>query len=216
MPVAPEDISQREFVDSAEGYDKGEVKAFLDVIARDQAALLARIDELTRTAEDPAAVGKDISALLNSADVAATALTRRAEQRAAETRRRAEEEASMLRSATEEATSRLRAEAEEYSFEVRAAAERSTREQQMQAADRVGRLLAGESTLRERLFALELSIQSMRGDLKEAAEELYPQLTNVPPPLPKEGQRPRGSLQNKPSVIDLRESDSVSNTNGSG
>jgi DivIVA domain-containing protein len=214
MAVAPQEISQREFFSSKNGYDKEEVKAFLEVIAKNQAALLARIDELTKDADDPAAVGKNISALLSAADAAATQLTRKAEMKAAETRRRVEEEAAMLRTATEEATDRLRAEAEQYAYEIRVAAERSAREQQMQAAERVGRLLTGESTLRERLYTLEVSLQSMRGDLKEAAESLYPQLANVPPPLPQKSTQ-RGGLSQEASVIDLRESDSMSNSNGS-
>ena len=114
----------------------------------------------------------------------------------------------MLRNATAEAVDRLRQEAEQYSYEVRIVADRSSREHQLQAADRVGRLLAGESAVREKLYALETTLQSMRGDLRGATEAVLPEMRNVPPPLPR---MPRDEAV---SVIDLREDPVAIGANG--
>lgn len=208
MPVSPQDVSNREFFPAKDGYDRDEVRAFLGVLARDQQALLDRIQSLENQDDDLEGIGHQISAVLQNANQAAESLTGEAEARAAETRRRVEDEAALLRQATADSTDRLKEEAEQYAFDVRTAAERAAREQQVQTADRVGRLLAGESTVRERLYSLEITLQSMRGELKGAAENVYPELAHAapPPPLP---EQPRKSLTSEESkgisVIDLRE-----------
>lgn len=200
MPISPEEISQKQFFNSGDGYDREEVDSFLEVVAADQRALLERIESLSGSADRFGEVGPQVAAVLQRAGDLAERVTSEAELKALETRRRVEEESDMLRKATAEAVDRLRQEAEQYSYEVRIAAERSSREQQLQAADRVGRLLSGESNVREKLYALETTLQAMRGDLREAAETVLPEMRNVAPPLP-----PTTSQEEPASIIDLRE-----------
>ena len=215
MPLSPQEIAEREFFPSKDGYDKEEVRAFLNVMARDQSELLDRIQSLTAGPEDLAEIGTQVSDVLGNAGSMAERLVRAAEAKASEIRSQAEEEADMLRTATADSTDRLKEEAEQYAYDVRTSAERASREQQVQAVDRVGRLLAGESTVRERLYNLELTLQSIRGELKGAAEGVYPELAKIPPPLPEKKETPALESDEDKSlpVIDLR--DERSQLNGS-
>ena len=215
MPVSPQEIAHREFFTARNGYDKDEVKAFLGVLARDQRALLDQIESLRNETKGLYEVGSHISTVLQKANDVAESMTQEAESKASETRLRAEEEAASLRQGTADSTERLKEEADQYAFDVRTAAERVAREQQAQTADRVGRLLAGESTVRERLYSLEITLQGMRGELKGAAEGVYPELAKMPPP-PLPGQPTKSLEAEKPndvSVIDLRD-DRSATTNG--
>ncbi len=203
MSLSLQEITGKQFFASSDGYDKAEVTAFLEVIASDQQALLDRIEELSRSSEGVDGIGAEVARVLQSARDTSDQLVCKAEESALETRRRLEDEAEMLRSATAQATDRLRQDAEQYSYEVRIAADRAAREQQLEVADRIGRLLAGESTVRERLFALENTLQAMRGDLKDAAEAVLPEIRQIVPPLPP---APPTRVQDEPlSLIDLRD-----------
>lgn len=173
MPISPQEISNREFFPAKDGYDKDEVRAFLGVVGRDQRALMDRIQSLENADDELDGIGSQIASVLQNANQAAENVTEQADARATEVRRRAEDEAALLRQATADSTDRLKEEAEQYAFDVRTAAERVARQQQVQTADRVGRLLAGESTVRERLYSLEITLQGMRGELKGAAESVY-------------------------------------------
>ena len=200
MPISPEEIKQKEFFALRDGgYDPEEVRAFLELVANDQRILLDRIESLTSSPERMGDVGSEVAAVLQRAGEIADRLTSDAESNARTTRSKVEEEAAMLRSATAEAADRLRQEAEQYSYEVRITAERAAREQQLQAADRVGRLLAGESAVREKLYALETTLQGMRGDLRDAAENVLPEMKNIGRPLPP------APPEEPAKVIDLRE-----------
>ena len=214
MPLTPNDIAQKEFFRAPDGYDRDEVRAYLAMIAADQRALVERIEALEARTDGTADVGAEVATVLQQARELADRMTSEAHHKAVELRDRAEEEARLLRSATGEAAEKLRQEAEDYAYEVRNAAERAAREQQMHAADRVGRLLAGESSVRERLYSLEITLQGMRGELKEAAEAVLPEVSNVPPPLPPTFE-PSAQVrtEERPPVIDLRE-DRVGTGNG--
>ena len=210
MPISPEEIKQKEFFVARDGgYDREEVRAFLELVANDQRILLDRIESLTSAPERMGDVGREVTAVLQRASEIADRLTGDAENNARTTRSRVEEETAMLRSATAEAVDRLRQEAEQYSYEVRITAERAAREQQLQAADRVGRLLAGESAVREKLYSVETMLQAMRGDLREAAEKVLPEMKNIGRPLPPAP--PKEPAQ----VIDLREDPVAIGANGS-
>jgi DivIVA domain-containing protein len=215
MPVSPQEIAHREFFTSRNGYDKEEVRAFLNVVARNQSDLLDRVNTLASQGDGIGDMANEVTAVLQNAGETAERLVREAEAKAAEIRVRAEEEADGLRRATADSTDRLKEEAEQYAYDVRTSAERAARDQQVQTVDRVGRLLAGESSVRERLYALELTLQSIRGELKGAAEDVYPELSGATRSLP---EQPPAPLQveegNGPPVIDLREN-SKANANGS-
>ncbi len=208
MPISPEEIHRKEFFVSREGYDREEVRAFLQLVANDQRILLERIESLTASPEQAGDVGSEAAAVLARAGELAERLTTEAEENARATRAQVEEEAAMLRRATEEAVERLRQEAEQYSYEVRITAERAAREQQLQAADRVGRLLAGESNVREKLYALETTLQAMRGDLRAAAEGVLPEMKNIGRPLPP------APPEEPAQVIDLRDDPVAIGANG--
>ena len=214
MPLTPEDIAGKDFFRAPDGYDRAEVRAYLEMVAADQRALLERLESLSGSAGAVDEVGSEVAAVLHQARQLADGMTQKAHQKAIELREQAEEEAGLLRSATGDAAEKLRQEAEDYAYEVRNAAERAAREQQLLAADRVGRLLAGESSVRERLYALEITLQGMRGELKEAAETVLPELSTVPPPLPPTFE-PSADVQTEepPSVIDLRDDHAVRSSN---
>lgn len=183
MSIFPQEIAAREFFSAPDGYDKDEVRAYLQVIAREHAALAEALEK-AHSDGDFGAVSGEVTSVLSNASQTAAEIRRRAEEEAQQIRERAEQEAQSMRSATEEASDRLREEAERYAFEIRNAADNAAREQQMTTADRVGRLLTGEATIRERLFALETTLQAIRGQLQESVEDLYPELNKIPPPLP--------------------------------
>ena len=219
MPLAPEDIARKEFFSSSDGYDRNEVRAYLEMVAADQRALLERIESLSARSDGIGEVGSEVATVLRQAQDLADNMTREAHYKAIELREKAEEEARSLRAATSEATEKLRQEAEDYAYEVRTAAERVAREQQLYAADRVGRLLAGESSVRERLYQLEVTLQGMRGELKEAAETVLPELSKVPAPLPPTAPTFEPTAQvhveEGPRVIDLRGEPALGGSNGS-
>ncbi|MDQ3987492.1 MAG: DivIVA domain-containing protein [Actinomycetota bacterium] len=199
MAVSPGEIADREFFTSTDGYDKEEVKSFLLMIAREHQALIERLRSVDET--DFTEVGETVREVLESASLTARRLREEAESNALDVRSRAEEESKLLREATREATAKLRREAEDYAFEIRAAAERAVREQQSFAADRVGRVLTGESKIREKLYALELSLQGMRANLLHTAEGVYPELSNLNASLPSNGEK--SAVPPAPEVIEL-------------
>ena len=215
MPLTPADIARKEFFRASDGYDRAEVRAYLEMVAADQRALIERLESLPAPTDGAGEIGSEIAAVLEQARELADRMTQEAHEKAVAERERAEEESHLVRSATSEAAEKLRQEAEDYAYEVRAASERAAREQQLQAADRVGRLLAGESSVRERLYALEITLQGMRGELKEATETVLPELSSVPPPLPPTFEpSAKVRTEESPSVIDLREDDVVGSSNG--
>ena len=204
MSITPSDVAAKEFFDSSDGYDKDEVRAFLQSVAREQEALRAEIERLRSSEGDLGRVGTEVANVLRSAGERADDLTRAAEQRARATREQAEQEARELRRATVEATARLREEADRYAEETRSSADRSARDQQMATAERIGRLLTGESRLRERLYNLEVTLQGMRGDLSDAAEAIYPDVASIEAPRPTASNGSNGAPLPLP-VIDVRD-----------
>lgn len=82
MPIDPEEITGKRFVVSLRGYDRGEVEAFLRVVAAEQARLLARVAELeqavasgTRTAK-PDRRAQELATTLDAAALSVAALHR--------------------------------------------------------------------------------------------------------------------------------------------
>lgn len=167
MPFTPEEIDSKEFLITLRGYDKDEVKAFLKAVAAD---FRAALDSAPTPTEAPGnayeALGKDIGNVLQVAKQSADQLKKKAEEEATGMRRRAEEEANTLREAASNAARRLTEEAERHSVQVRAEAERDSAERTTDASRRVDKLQSAESKLRQRLYALEMMLQSMRQELE--------------------------------------------------
>ncbi|MDQ3956475.1 MAG: DivIVA domain-containing protein [Actinomycetota bacterium] len=203
MGYSSTEIEEREFLTSAGGYDKDEVRAFLAAIAREHARLSERLRELEQN--DPVNdLGPRVAEILETAETAARNVRAAADAEAKATRERAEQEASSLHAAAEQATAKLREEAEQYAFEIRNAAERAVREQHAAVADRIGRMLTGESQVRERLYSVEVTLQSLRADLQAGAEEVYPEMAAVQAVLNSPNTGSKASPE-APRVIDLRE-----------
>jgi DivIVA domain-containing protein len=174
----PDDIAAREFFPAPDGYDRGEVRAFLRTIASQQRELQAKIDSLEAESRS-VDVGSDVDRIMKSAQLAAEKLIRKAEMHAADLRHRAEKEASLIHSSTETATEKLRTEAEVYAGKVRSAVEREAGERLSHLARRADRVLAGEARIRDRLFSLETTLQTLRGELQSDAGALYPELPDA-------------------------------------
>jgi DivIVA domain-containing protein len=167
VPFTPEEIDSKEFLITLRGYDKDEVKAFLKAVAADYRAALSSADsgqDAPTSAYE--ALGKDIGQVLQVAKQSADQLKRKAEEDATSMRRRAEEEAANLRDAASSAARRLTEEAERHAVQVRAEAEREATEKTASATRRVEKLQSAESKLRQRLYALEMMLQSMRQELE--------------------------------------------------
>lgn len=198
MAMYSDDISGREFVVAQEGYDRGEVRAYLEVIAREQQALRDEIASLRGDHRDEGDIGSEIANLLETARATAEEATRQAAEEADAIRMRAEQDADSLRQATIDASDRAREEADLYAFETRANADRETREKLRETNARIEALLEGASSVRDRLFGIDATLVGLRSELKQAAESLDPSVEKVklaatPPPPP------------PPAVIDLRE-----------
>lgn len=167
MPFTPEEIDSKEFLITLRGYDKDEVKAFLKAVAADyRAALDSSAPPAEPSGNAYEALGKDIGQVLQVAKQSADQLKRKAEEEATSMRRRAEEEANTLREAASNAARRLTEEAERHAVQVRAEAERDAAERTVDASRRVDKLQSAESKLRQRLYALEMMLQSMRQELE--------------------------------------------------
>ncbi len=208
MALSPIQIEEREFLTSAGGYDREEVRGFLASIAREHKRLRERLQELELN--DPVhGLGPRVADILETAETAANNMRSSAEADAKALRERAEGEASALRAATEQATAKLREEAEQYAFDVRTSADRALREQQAAVADRVGRVLTGESHVRERLYALEVSLQTLRADLQGSSDQLYPEIAAVQAVLDSGRADGKGAKPDAARAIDLRETSSV-------
>lgn len=107
--MTPEEIEATEFFVGMRGYEKSEVRDFLMAVAAEQRALLERVAELEAGAPAPAAdpideLGRQVTAVVRTAQEAGRALVAEAEQSAADLRssaerdvRRAEEEAAAAR-----------------------------------------------------------------------------------------------------------------------
>ena len=107
--MTPEEIEATEFFVGMRGYEKSEVRDFLMAVAAEQRALLERVAELEAGAPAPAAdpideLGRQVTAVVRTAQEAGRALVAEAEQSAADMRssaerdvRRAEEEAAAAR-----------------------------------------------------------------------------------------------------------------------
>lgn len=168
MPFTPEEIENKEFLITLRGYDKDEVQAFLRAVAEDFRSVSSTFRDVPVGGNAFEALGQEVSSVLQVAKESATALKRKAEEEAAQARKRAEEEANALRDAASQAARRLTSEAQKHATEVRASAQREADERLRDMARRVERLQSTESKLRQRLYALEMMLQSMRQDLDAA------------------------------------------------
>jgi DivIVA domain-containing protein len=172
VPFTAEEIENKEFLITLRGYDKDEVKAFLRAVAADFKAASQGQEPMVTDAGGSRnayeALGADIGHVLQVAKQSADTVKSKAESDAATMRKRAEDEAKSLRDAAGNAARRLKEEAERHAVQVRATAERESVERTRDSQKRVERLQSVESKLRQRLYALEMMLQTMRQELEDA------------------------------------------------
>lgn len=174
-----DEVGRRTFSTSFRGFDQGEVRAYLEVVAAEFATLQARVADLERELEQSAGpaptpvldvatltsmVGEETARVLRAAQDAAEDLRTRAEEGAARTLTEAHEEAARIRTAAEAILAERTAEAEKTAAAIRAEAQEKadkvTREARADA-DRVvhdaveqGRDMVGQAqAARERVLA---------------------------------------------------------------
>ena len=202
MSMYLDDLATREFVVTQEGYDRDEVRAFLEVIARNQRALQDEIAELREQRASGDDIGGEIAGLLQNARTLADETLHKAREEAQAVRLRAEEDAELLRQSTIDASDRAREEADLYAFETRAKADREVRDKLRDTNERIDALLEGASKVRDRLFGIDTILVSLRNDVVAAAESLDEnngeiKRAELPPPPP------------PPAVIDLTEAEAT-------
>jgi cell division septum initiation protein DivIVA len=202
MSMYMDDIATREFVVAQEGFDREEVRAYLEVVARNQRALQDEITALREQSSSGEDIGSEIAGLLQNARATAEEAIRHAREEADAIRARAEQDAEVLRQATIDASDRAREEADLYAFETRAKADREIRDRLRETNEKIEALLQGAAKVRDRLYGMDATLVSVRNEIAVAAESLDDvhevKTADVPPPPP------------PPTVIDLTEAESNS------
>ena len=177
MTFSPDDIEQKDFLVTIRGYDKDEVRAFLNAIAADYEMALSRAREAEESKDKPyEALGNELGHVLQAAKDSADQLRKRAEKEVVAIRQRTEQEAIQIREATNQAAQKLRQEAERHANEVRVDAEqfasqlrasvkKETDDRIRETARRVQRLQQAEAKIRERLVSLDRMIAEAREEL---------------------------------------------------
>ena len=170
MPITPEEIAGKEFLELDGGYDQGEVRAFLKGLANEHGALLARLADAD--GQDHGEPGDEVTRILDAAREGAEQLLAKAERVSADRVGAAEKESTRLRDEVTADAERLRREADEYAEEVRAAANRDARERLEDTERRLEALLLGEARIRELLYSLEVILPEIREDLIDAERDI--------------------------------------------
>jgi len=175
-PVLPEDIEGKEFLVSVRGYDRGEVQAFLREVAEHYRKALGGAPPEPESFE---ALGQEIGNILQAARESADAIVRDAQARSDALVKEAESEAEAIRGRLEQergsvetaargVRERPAADADIHVQGIRAPAEREATRQSAEVAARVEQLQETETKLRQRLYALQVIVQSLREDLESA------------------------------------------------
>ena len=172
MPFSAEEIRGKDFLLTLRGYDKEEVRAFLEAVASDYRSLA----DAARAGEDVPndayeQLGREVGTVIQAAKQSATDMKRQAEADATDLRMRADKEAARIRDAATNAAKRLKDEVDKYAVEVRASAEKEAADKIRDSHRRLERLQNTEAKVRQRLYSLEAMIQNLRQelDVQEAA-----------------------------------------------
>lgn len=184
MPLKPEEIRDRTFPVSRQGYDRGEVDDFLVSVASEYARALE-----AGSSEDPYGdAGRQIAEVLRSATESAASITGGAQREAAEALRQAHADADDIRRAAaveasatmteaRDAAGRIRVDIEEWSRgsadeseRLRAAAQQHAREVKRSAAAEAASTL---ESAREKAVALLEETERRVAELTATAEREY-------------------------------------------
>ncbi len=174
MPISPDEIQTKEFDRGTRGYDKDQVRAFLDSVASDYRAAL-RLGNYEAVGEEVGrilqTVNDSASALRSKATSEAEEIMANAEGEAAKVKSQAEVEAQGLRDHTNQQIKELIEEAERRVVEMDAKVRKET-EARIRAADqRVETLRQAERDLRGRLERAREMLTSIEDQLDSGAPE---------------------------------------------
>ena len=181
MPLHPDEIQNKEFDQAMRGYDKDQVRAFLETVASEHRdlqqagnyeAVGAEVGRILQTVNDSAA------ALRAKADAEAEEILSKAETEAREMRDGAQGEVTKLKEAAEAEAQRLRDEAnrevkelvqnaQRRAEELEATVRRETEEQTRDANQRLDTLRQAERDLRGRLDRAKAMLSSITDQLDE-------------------------------------------------
>ena len=166
VPFSPEEIQTKEFLLTLRGYDKEEVRAFLQSVASDYATLKKAADASDEVPDNAyEMIGREVGTVIQVAKDSAREMKRKAEEDATQARMRADQEAARIREAAQNAATRLRDEADQYATEIRASAEKEAADKIRESHKKLERLQSTEAKVRQRLYSLEAMIQNLRQEL---------------------------------------------------
>ena len=161
MPVSPDDIERKEFDQGMRGYDKDQVRAFLNEVAADYRAAL-RLGNYE-------AVGEEVGRILQTVNDSAAALRSKATSEAEEILARAEADARQLKDGAQEDATKLRNQAEVEARGLREHTDQQVKELVDEAEKRVQDMIREAD---QRVETLRQAERDLRGRLDRAREML--------------------------------------------
>ena len=172
MPLSPEEVQRQEFDQSKHGYDRDQVRRFLNTVASDYRSALAE--------SNYEAVGDEVGKILQTVNDSAAALRAKAASEAEEILAQAASEASKVRQGAQSDADRLRSEAEAETQALRERTDQQVRVLVTEAEQRVVELEAKvrketEDRIREadkRVDSLKQAERDLIGRLDRAREML--------------------------------------------
>jgi DivIVA domain-containing protein len=169
VPFEPEEIENKEFLAALRGYDRDEVRAFLQDIADDYRALMDMLQQrqpAPSPIKDPYdALGAELGQILKVARESGEKLRKKAEAETSTVVARAEQEAKAIRDSVEKAARKQREDADRYARETRSRADREAADKTTRASASVDQLREAEAKLRERMRSMEAILRSLQEEL---------------------------------------------------
>lgn len=161
MPLSPDEIQRKEFDQGMRGYDKDQVRAFLNEVAADYRAAL-RLGNYE-------AVGEEVGRILQTVNDSAAALRSKATSEAEEILARAEADARQLKDGAQEDATKLRNQAEVEARGLREHTDQQVKELVDEAEKRVQDMIREAD---QRVETLRQAERDLRGRLDRAREML--------------------------------------------
>ena len=175
MPLSPDEVQSQEFAQAKQGYDKNQVRSFLNTVAEDYRAALRlgnyeavgeEVGKILQTVNDSAAALRakataEAEDIMAQAEAASTEMRETASAEAAKLKNQAEVETKALRDHTDQQVKNLVAEAEQRVVEMEAKVRKETEERIRVTDQRVEELRAVERDLRGRLDRAREMLESV-------------------------------------------------------
>ena len=194
MPLSPDEINSKEFDQGMRGYDRDQVRAFLNTVASDYRAALRlgnyeavgeEVGRILQTVNDSAAALRskatsEAEEILAAAEAQAKQTRDAAQEDAAKLKSRAEVEAQALRDNTNQQVKELVEEAERKVVEMDAQVRKETEDRIRAADQRVETLRQAERDLRGRLERAREMLTSIEAQLDDGADGGTPPTESVP------------------------------------